>query len=249
METVDKNKPLYYLLWVFLLSIPFYFLNLLHPGGILIDLPISFLMIFVPSGLALFFTYRDQGPKALKDLVIDSHRLRPGSLKWLVLSILIMPLAFTLAAYLNKPYNFNIFAPLNIKHLGLLVLLYLGAILEELGWTTYLTKPMQTTYGVLRAGLIIGLFWGLWHLFPYLSQGKSWHDIVFLIGLSVLYRVIMGYLYQASLYTSLTGILFHTMINFVPETMIGVYNRFNFSTLFLILLVLVIGLRLIYKEK
>jgi membrane protease YdiL (CAAX protease family) len=36
---------------------------------------------------------------------------------------------------------------------------FLGAILEEIGWTGYATGPLQERYGVFRAGLIIGAVW------------------------------------------------------------------------------------------
>ena len=100
-----------------------------------------------------------------------------------------LPIVFTVTAYVDNNFNFNIYDNLQMKHLALLFLLYMGAFLEELGWTTYLTKDMQNKYGILKTGLIIGFVWGLWHLFPYLSQGKAWKDIIFLIGLSVLYMI------------------------------------------------------------
>lgn len=246
---IKTNKNFKFLILVLVLSIPFNLLNLFYKEKVLINLPISFLMIVVPFLLAIYFSYRDNAFKGLKELFIESHRIKKGSGRWLALSMIILPITFSLAGYIDNNFDPNIYSDLKIKYFGLFILLYIGAFLEELGWTTYLTKDMQNSYGILKTGLIIGLVWGLWHLFPYIAQGKSWDDIIILIGLSVLYRIVMGYLYNYSSFTSLTGILFHTMINFVPETMIRVYDTYRFSTFFIILLLIVILFYIFDRRK
>ena len=61
-----------------------------------------------------------------------------GLMRWLGLSL---PADVTVAI-LQAPVLFAAF--------------FLGAILEEIGWTGYATGPLQERYGVLRAGLMIG---------------------------------------------------------------------------------------------
>lgn len=44
---------------------------------------------------------------------------------------------------------------------------FIGAIGEELGWSGYIIDPMQNRYGALKAGVILGIIWAVWHIIPY----------------------------------------------------------------------------------
>ena len=51
----------------------------------------------------------------------------------------------------------------------LLVSLAVGlsaGVLEELGWTGFAIPTLQRRHGVLATGLIVGVWWSAWHLFP-----------------------------------------------------------------------------------
>ncbi|RKN83544.1 CPBP family intramembrane glutamic endopeptidase [Ulvibacterium marinum] len=41
-----------------------------------------------------------------------------------------------------------------------------GGLLEELGWSGYVTPKLREKYSVVKTGLIIGVFWGAWHFLP-----------------------------------------------------------------------------------
>lgn len=48
-----------------------------------------------------------------------------------------------------------------------LILLFLGLLagsFEEIGWTGYANPRLLARFGVLQAGLILGLAWAFWHL-------------------------------------------------------------------------------------
>ena len=123
---------------------------------------------------------------------------------------------------------------------------FLGAIIEELAWTTYATPVLQKSYGILKTGLIIGLVWGLWHLVPYIMQGRDIWSIFFLVTNSVAFRIIMGYLYNYSNGATISALFFHTMINLVPELLPGGYKAFDFSTLAILLWLSVIVCYIVY---
>lgn len=51
-----------------------------------------------------------------------------------------------------------------VTGLSILVAAAVAGIFEELGWTGFAKPRMMQRYGVLFAGLVMGLLWGLWHL-------------------------------------------------------------------------------------
>ena len=50
--------------------------------------------------------------------------------------------------------------------------LVLGAWLEEFGWSGYASERLVPTYGALRASLIIGAVWSIWHYVPLLQVNR-----------------------------------------------------------------------------
>ena len=53
-------------------------------------------------------------------------------------------------------------------HSSTLPAIFIGRLLinvwEEIGWRGFALPRLQARHGVLIASLIIGFFWGLWHL-------------------------------------------------------------------------------------
>lgn len=226
-----KKHYINYFIIVLLCSIPFYALNWLYTSPVFLNLPLSFLMIVVPCLVAGYKIYQNDG----KDGIIkwltsswDIHKVKHSF--FLLMAFLIMPLIFTAASYFhNGSFHFlQIFQNPLFPSLLTFLAFYLGAIFEELGWTSYATPLIQKRLGIFKAGLLIGFFWGAWHILPYFSQGRSFIDIIALILCTISYRIIMGYLYAYSGQATITGILFHTMINFYPEILPHGYDSFNF---------------------
>ena len=44
---------------------------------------------------------------------------------------------------------------------------FIGAISEEIGWSGYAIDPLQDKYGALKASIILGIIWTIWHIIPY----------------------------------------------------------------------------------
>ena len=58
----------------------------------------------------------------------------------------------------------------------LLVIFYIGAVGEEIGWSGYAIDPMQNRWGALKASIILGLIWATLHIVPYIQtyNPPSW---------------------------------------------------------------------------
>ena len=88
----------------------------------------------------------------------------------------------------------------------------------EIGWTGYATEPLQRRYGVIRAGLIIGGFWALWHVTMW-WVGGGWEGQDHLVATVsqavsiVLFRVVMGWIYANGGRSLFLAILIHAVDN------------------------------------
>lgn len=212
----SNRRYFLFLLLILILSVPFYPLGAFFPvDGLPFGLPISFLMIFIPFFLSLIYAWKENGTKGVTFLfksILDINR----SNKWSVIfCLLCMPLVSVLTYFTMKVFSFplpvEVFIP--YKEIPLMAVLYfLGAIPEEFGWTSTLTEPLTKTYGPIKAGIIIGLVWAVWHIIPW-----SWtHPTGWIIGmciLNVLMRTAMIYAYMYGGKSLFTGLVFHATIN------------------------------------
>ena len=96
-------------------------------------------------------------------------------------------------------------------------ILFLGGGLEEFGWRGYALDRMQTGQNALIVSLVLGLFWGLWHLPLFFidtsTQAQAdipvWEFVLQTMVLAVLYT----WLYNNTRGSLLVAILFHTLGN------------------------------------
>jgi uncharacterized protein len=214
------NKPLLeFFLLVFVLSIPFWLFDVLiqPPKGIPINLSISSLMAFNPLiGTTLILTFRYKNSAGLKELVkraFDYRRIRKKS--WYI------PIIFLAPAMLFLAYWEMYFAgvPLPDPDIPILLvailfpLFFITALGEEVGWLGYAIDPMQNRWGALKASMILGTVWGLWHLWGYiqLNNGLDWAIWQFLGSIPL--RILIVWLYNNTGKSILAGVIFHAMIN------------------------------------
>ena len=110
----------------------------------------------------------------------------------------------------------------------LLISVAVGAsagVFEELGWTGFAIPILRRSRGTVATGLIVGVFWSAWHLFPNIWAARaaagdlpmSIHMTGIIVGIFIGYltafRIVMVWVYDAT-ESILTGVLMHVSITF-----------------------------------
>ena len=172
-------------------------------------------MIFIPFVLALVYAWKESGRSGILFLFKSIFDLRKASPWAAIFCIICMPAAVTLSFFVMKA----LFLPLPavivfpVQQIPeMLVLYFLGTIPEEFGWTLTLTEPMVKTYGPIKAGVIIGGAWALWHILPWsLAHPIEW--VAGMVILTILMRMGMIYAFIYGGRSLFFALVFHTMIN------------------------------------
>ena len=168
-------------------------------------------------------------------------RLMPGQKRWgfikglfaekinwkLMGAIFVVQLAlfFVAAGYVSLKYQVafgDLFcvSPISLV-IGFLVQLIAGPLGEEPAYRGFALPYMQKEYGVIRAGLITGIVWGMWHLPLWLISGYQGIDLLlycvaFMVSI-VSCSVVMSVIYNK--YKNIWyAVLIHQMVNFSLDT-------------------------------
>lgn len=188
-----------------------------------------------PSLSSLLLTFLRDGKQGMKDLISRLSRWRVKG-RWYTLAIFtpaLIGLIYFLLSRINpvfRPAIFEADSKLFLIMAGVLGGLAAG-FFEELGWTGFAIPRLREKYGRLATGLIVGFFWGLWHL-PLFMPGDASGEIPSVLFLLVLlftylpaYRVLIVWILEKtdSLFVSIvthTGLTAGIMI-FPPAIVSG----------------------------
>lgn len=113
------------------------------------------------------------------------------------------------------------FSPVSIV-IGFFVQLIAGPLGEEPAYRGFALPYMQGEYGVVRAGFITGVVWGMWHLPLWIISGYKGLDlliycIAFMVSI-VSCSVVMSVIYKK--YKNIWyAVLIHQMVNFSLDTL------------------------------
>jgi uncharacterized protein len=117
-----------------------------------------------------------------------------------IIAMILLILAKTSPTYLPVIVTTN--DKVNLLFTGIAMGLAVG-FFEELGWTGFALPKLRMHYGVLTTGIILGLFWGLWHLPLFMGNAitsgtipPTLYLIVLLFSFLPAYRVLMVWLYE-----------------------------------------------------
>jgi RimJ/RimL family protein N-acetyltransferase/membrane protease YdiL (CAAX protease family) len=211
----DRRRAIDFFLLVVALSAPFWLL-----GGTLplpMHLPTSALMFVAPLVAASILTYRDEGREGLARLlrrVFDHARI--GNKVWYLPTLLLLPALFALSYIVMRLLGRMLPEP-DVPVLTipiLLVVFFITAAFEEVGYTGYAVGRMAPRWRALTMALAIGTFWGLLHVVPDIQND---HDVAWIAWqrgvYSVALRVLIVWIHNGTGRSLFAAVLFHATDN------------------------------------
>jgi hypothetical protein len=192
------------------------------------------LAVIAPISAALVLTYRKSGGTGVKKLLrrtFDYKRVK--NKKWYLPTLLLMPLFFLLVWGISNALGLELLdAPIPyVAAPILLIMFFIPALTEQIGWMGFAFEPMRERWGITKATLILGVFWGLWHIPLYIFTFPNPEMLIAQISGVVALRVLLVWLYSNTGNSVFIVILFHATYNVcmsvIPVNFVG--NTIIFS--------------------
>jgi membrane protease YdiL (CAAX protease family) len=216
-----------------------------HLGGLDANL-LLYPAAYSPTLSAIVLTAAFGRWAGLKRLFADVFRWRVGARWWLV-SFLAFPavwLAVAIVLHVSKhePIHWDVWfqkAPLLL--LAGYIFTDTGGLGEETGWRGFALPRLLERFNPVAAGLIVGLFFGLWHIPGWFLSNLHFSELDFgcFLGFTMLMSVVMAYFYISMKGSVLlAGIIPHMMMNVGSD---GMYKNnweyFGYFAIFTVILV------------
>jgi membrane protease YdiL (CAAX protease family) len=190
------------------------------PHGVLENVLGSAVPAFIVTALV-------SGRVGVRDLARRSFRWRVPP-RWYLISLLAPLLIFVIAVtilYGLAPLralaqNWLLLLTAFLPALAIMILL--NNVAEEIGWTGFVFARLQDRHGPLRAALLTGLFFWLFHVPNFYVETRSWATTALVLGIFLLphlgSRFIVGWLYNGAGSSVLIAGLFHSMHNAIANS-------------------------------
>jgi uncharacterized protein len=214
---MQRTNPRSNFLLLFAFTIPFWALGALSERQLLPALPVSALAVVCPILAAAVLVYRQDGIPGVTALLKRSFDFgRMGFKFWLLPMLLIEPVIKALSFIVMRLTGMNVPLPANPPIAGQLLLLifFIAGLGEELGWMGYAADPLQEQFGALKASLILGSAWAVWHFIPLLEAHRSLDWIAWWTLGTLASRVIIVWLYNNTGRSVFVAAFFHATINY-----------------------------------
>jgi hypothetical protein len=210
------RSPLKFFIIVYALTLPFWVIGAVTRLQLLPGVPVAALAACCPMLAAMILVYRENktaGVTALLKRSFDFKRIKAKVCYAPIL--LVMPVVSGLSFGVLRLTGTPVPDP-QIALLPLLILCvgsFILALGEELGWSGYAIDPMQNRWGALRASLVLGSVWAVWHYVALAQADRSVAWIAWWSLYSVTGRVIIVWLYNNTGQSVFAAALFHMMTN------------------------------------
>ncbi len=237
----DKNKNagsgvILFLIITYLLSWLFWLPALLGGYGIDLSLPGQFLVSignFMPSILGLVFIVSAEGRAGLVKLIKKLTKVK-FSFRWYMFALFLMP-AILLTSYVTSYFivdlEFQSFLlPIIYPEVWQLIPLVVFFIIvqgpagEEIGWRGYVLPRLLQRYEPIKAGVVMGIIWAVWHLPKFFLVDSTQYSLTDAYGITIalagytMYTVMLSimitFIYIKTGKSILAVLLFHAMANF-----------------------------------
>lgn len=186
-------------------------------------------MLAGPAISGILLTAIVNGTDGLRDLFARATKWRVAR-RWYVIALLMAPALWSATLFALSIVSPR-FLPALVTSPNKITLVATGftvataaAIFEEIGWTGFAIPHLLRRHSVRRAGLVVGVLWGSWHLLTNvlwaapaasgdlpLSTFLPWSVLGGFVGYLVAFRVLMVWVYQRT-GSILIAILMHVSV-------------------------------------
>ncbi len=176
----------------------------------------SALAFICPMLAALILVYREgqaAGVTALLKRAFDYRRITHKI--WYAPILLLRPAILLLSYGIMRWTGVALPAPLFTvpAALGLLLAFMAAALCEELGWSGYAIDPLQDRWGALRAAMLLGSVWAVWHVLPLVQAHRSPAWIAWWFLDTVAARILIVWIYNNTGKSVFAAALYHAVSN------------------------------------
>lgn len=174
-----------------------------------------------PLVAALLVTHLEEGRSGLRRLWARAVDYRLGGF-WYAVILLAFPVlvggALLLAVLTGEPAPELVALrnPATIPVAFVFIFFLGGPLQEEFGWRGYALARLQERWNALLSSVVVGLFWGLWHLPLFFMPRQDLYyqrPIWGLVASTTLCSVLFTWINNHTRGSILAALLFHTMFN------------------------------------
>ena len=185
--------------------------------------PLFFLAVFSPTLTSLLLTGFIEGREGIWNLVSRLGRWRFHIFFYFFVLIVVPALGYLAAVLGGKGSDLDLrYWYLYLPLLFSRIFTDPGPLGEELGWRGFTLPRLLKQYDALKASLILGVLWGIWHLPAVLCSGLPQQGVsilAFILG-GVALSILSTWLYNSTGGSVLITAMLHLTTNF-SLTVIG----------------------------
>lgn len=195
-----------------------------------------------PSVVGLFIVFLTYSRVERRDYFKRCFSLKYMEWKWPLIVFSIFSIISTVCIYIGvnilgydmpgMDYIHAIIGNPLMVPLVILISLVSGPLNEEFGWRGYALDKLIVRFGFLKASLLLGFIWAIWHLAWYFTPGQAQYnllqdslfDALMMVPSLMLLSVFVSFVYIKTKRSILAGALVHMFSNLLGSQLLSPYS-------------------------
>lgn len=195
-----------------------------------------------PSVVGLFIVFLTYSRAERRDYFKRCFSLKYMEWKWPLIVFSIFSIISTVCIYIGvnilgydmpgMDYIHAIIGNPLMVPLVILISLISGPLNEEFGWRGYALDKLIVRFGFLKASLLLGFIWAIWHLAWYFTPGQAQYnllqdslfDALMMVPSLMLLSVFVSFVYIKTKRSILAGALVHMFSNLLGSQLLSPYS-------------------------